>query len=200
MNNLGCEKSSASQLYDRWETVKMKKITIIRIVIILIITASPLTRAEHNTIHMPYRTLNVNEDYISSHTTNIISASRYLNVPPSSHISVSDQSNIFNTLLSYDNRGNIVLIKNIDSSIFNKLNTFYPRYKNDPNQILCMIKINSSDNEDTALLPLLINNGLRAKSVTELIDQYIDPTTGQIKSNGRDYLEISAKPSVFNTH
>ena len=180
--------------------MQIKKNTIIQIVIILIITTSPLTRAEHNTIHMPYRTLNVNEDYISSHTTNIISASRYLNTPPSSHISVSDQSNIFNTLLSCDNRGNLVLIKNIDSSIFNKLKTFCPRYKNDPNQILCMVKISSSGNTSSALLPLLINNGLRAKSVTELINQYIDPTTGRIKSNGHDYLEISAKPSDFNTH
>lgn len=112
---------------------------------------------------------------------------------PKASITITDPSNLFSSIFNVKD-GVAVLQRDFTSSDWNEIKSTCPSYNNDENQRICQVTFSLNGKE--AVLPVLINNGLRHKSTQALVDAYIDPTTGNV--SGRDNLEISAQPKDFS--
>src|SRR3990167_5257044 len=166
----------------------MKKI-IIPSVISFCLLASQISFAGPATqILLPYAQINIEEDYLASRPA-LASFANYL--PGKSYTLSGD-----NQLIAYFEikDAQLFLNRNMTKDAFASFAKSCSVLDNDNNKLLCNVAV-TSDQGQSGQLPIILYNGLRAKTIDELISARVKDN--QVNHSAPYFLEISATANDF---
>lgn len=145
----------------------------------------------------PYVEIDTEVDYLANYHPNLAYLGGYFAKQPNANVgnALQDYINVKSNYYTLQHTNRITSDDFIDDSNANFKNCYdYPldsQAKNvDSDVKVCPVTI--TDGSTTITQPVLVNNGLRAQTITALVNMHVSRATeGTV---GRDYFEIAAKP------
>lgn len=138
---------------------------------------------------LPYATINAGADYLSD----FYSLANFANYLPGTHYTLSGDTNLLPYVYVKDNQ--LMLSENITMETLPTFSKSCSILNEDPDTLLCQLTV-ASDQNQTGTLPVILNYGLRAKTIEEIIAARVQ---GNIVNISQPYYyEISATPNDFS--